>query len=139
MAIAHAQMQIDDFGNIGAHTAVKTEFHILYPQIGHQQLPHKGIQLDNITISHQTLASIQACIKLQFLVQDKQTTAHIGPNGNFPVILGNKSINRSPQMKSIEIACHLKTWVQSAKTSVSQGIQTFIVIEIQIDIHFYPF
>ena len=140
MTITHAQMQIDDFHDVGAHAAIEAKLHILDAQCWITHRREERIVLNDIAESQQFTASIQARIKLQFLVQNIKATSHIGSHGKESgrVIVARSTIHEHTEMQSIELIAHLKVRVDLEQHPVdSEGIvllsHAIIVLEPKVN------
>ena len=81
LAIAHTQMKIHDFRNIGTDTAFKTEFHVSDGQRRIDCGRHERVVLHNLAEAQQLAATVQARVEFQLLIQNKQATTYIGAHG----------------------------------------------------------
>ena len=142
MTIAHAQVHIHDFSDVGAHTAIEPEFHVLRAQRRINLRRDKGIVVDDVAETQQLSPTVQPRIKLQFLVQDEKATAQIGADSQETVFICvlSGAVQTHPEVQPIKFVAHLEERIGLEPNTVNDKkiadlTHAIVVLESQIETH----
>ena len=109
-AIAHAQMHVHDVHDVGADATVEAELHVGRTQRWIDTRVDKRIVVDKVAEAQQPTSTVQACIELEFVVQDEEAGAHVGANGQEAVLIRvfGSAVETHTQVQAIEPTAHLE-------------------------------
>ena len=95
------------------------------------------IIINNITEPQQFASTIQARIKLQFFIQNKQATAQIGTNSEELILIRNTccTIQTHANMQMVELIVHLNEWVDFEQNTVNIK-QVFTLTDTKVVLEF---